>query len=310
MAKLPQFLSGAGRGGFRRPLLIGTALVGAVAAVVVVSSIHHTQAPGSRISRQAPVNALPGGLQTNPQQEALAKESDQEASEKAAREGRSFTPPFSAGRPNTPAEVGGAGDPGQTAQADRGVHPVAVPDRPVVQVDQRFAAPSGPSRAVDPNATKLYDGAIARVLQQWGGRTPQTELAMATTATPVTQTDRGPARPATAGASAPSTSSLVSSIATGNAARILIPAGRGVYAHTVVAVDSDTGGPIVLQADSGPIAGDRMIGSFSKAGGHENLLVVQVTRVIHNGEEISAAGMVIAPATMQTAVASDRKSVV
>ena len=48
--------------------------------------------------------------------------------------------------------------------------------------------------------------------------------------------------------------------------RVLVPAGRGIYAHTVVAVDSDTNGPIVLEADTGPISGDRMIGTFSKSG--------------------------------------------
>ena len=55
--------------------------------------------------------------------------------------------------------------------------------------------------------------------------------------------------------------------------QMLVPGGRGVYAHTILAVSSDSGGPIVLQADSGPIAGDRMMGSFTR---EQERLVVTV----------------------------------
>jgi intracellular multiplication protein IcmE len=84
--------------------------------------------------------------------------------------------------------------------------------------------------------------------------------------------------------------------------RVLVPAGRGVYAHTVVAVDSDTNGPIVLEADTGPISGDRMIGTFSKSG--NDRLIVKVETVEHRGTPLEANGLVIAPDSMETAVAS------
>ena len=74
---------------------------------------------------------------------------------------------------------------------------------------------------------------------------------------------------------------------------MLVPAGRGVYAHTIVAVDSDTNGPIVLEADTGPIAGDRMIGSFSKSG--NDRLIVRVETVEHRGKALEANGIVVAP---------------
>ena len=84
--------------------------------------------------------------------------------------------------------------------------------------------------------------------------------------------------------------------------RVLVPAGRGIYAHTVVAVDSDTNGPIVLEADTGPISGDRMIGTFSKSG--NDRLIVKVETVEHRGTPLEANGVVIAPNSMETAVAS------
>jgi intracellular multiplication protein IcmE len=84
--------------------------------------------------------------------------------------------------------------------------------------------------------------------------------------------------------------------------KVLVPAGRGVYAHTVLAVDSDTNGPIVLEADTGPISSDRMIGTFSKSG--QDRLVVKVETVEHRGKQLEANGIVIAPDSMETAVAS------
>jgi intracellular multiplication protein IcmE len=84
--------------------------------------------------------------------------------------------------------------------------------------------------------------------------------------------------------------------------QLLVPAGRGIYAHTVVAVDSDTNGPIVLEADTGPISGDRMIGTFSKSG--LDRLIVRVETVEHRGKQLEANGIVIAPDSMETAVAS------
>ena len=136
----------------------------------------------------------------------------------------------------------------------------------------------------------------------WGGREPRTELDESTSDGD-NSANQGTAlrRPSSA---QPELSQASSRVAAAKTTRVLVPAGRGIYAHTIVAVDSDTGGPIVLQADTGPLAGDRLIGMFSKAGGHENLLVVQITKVVHGGEELGVSGLVISPSTMQTAVAS------
>jgi intracellular multiplication protein IcmE len=83
---------------------------------------------------------------------------------------------------------------------------------------------------------------------------------------------------------------------------VLVPAGRGIYAHTVLAVDSDTGGPIVLEADTGPLAGSRMLGSFAKNEGER--LVVRVRAMTYKGKAVDVNGIVVSPDTMETAVAS------
>jgi len=83
---------------------------------------------------------------------------------------------------------------------------------------------------------------------------------------------------------------------------VLVPAGRGVYAHTILSVSSDSGGPIVLEGDSGPLAGDRMIGTFSK--NERDRLIVRVTTVNHRGQSLDVRGLAIAPDSMETAIAS------
>ena len=66
--------------------------------------------------------------------------------------------------------------------------------------------------------------------------------------------------------------------------QVLIPAGRGVYAHPMLALSSDQTSPVVLQADSGPIAGDRMIGSFAR---QNDRLILHVNTIIHENQNIS-----------------------
>jgi len=83
---------------------------------------------------------------------------------------------------------------------------------------------------------------------------------------------------------------------------ILVPAGRGVYAHPILTVNSDASSPVVLQADSGPIAGDRMIGTFAK---QNDRLVIRINTVIHQGQSIGTDAVVVAPETMEAGVASD-----
>lgn len=160
--------------------------------------------------------------------------------------------------------------------------------------------------AATPEDLKRYHDAIADVMKGWDSRLPETAVETPPPHAPETDVQGGDHRPdgARLMPASASVSDMTRRAHEQSAERILVPAGRGVFAHTVVAVDSDIGGPIILQADSGPLSGDRLIGTFSKAGGHENLLVVQVNKVVHGGKEIGTSGLVIAPQSMQTAVAS------
>jgi intracellular multiplication protein IcmE len=191
------------------------------------------------------------------------------------------------------------------------------------------AQPIQVAAAGDPKTDEAYARQIGDLFSQWSGRAPRTDVVLPPS------DESGAAAPddpePAPGAFSPRTGSvgkagdrhapasstprkappdqvrggLPPSPATGpaaTAAEILIPAGRGVYAHPILAVNSDATSPVVMQADSGPIAGDRMIGTFAKQA---ERLVIHINTVVHQGQNIGVDGLVVAPETMEAGVASD-----
>lgn len=320
-------LSRASDAGPRRLAIIavaGVAMAGLVA--VVVTSGRHA-GPLSRDARMKAVDALPGGLHSTPEQDALARQANTTQAQQALNHGASFTPPMAPsvavvlpppdpGDPGHPSaeneQPAFVGRPRPQPRAHQIAAPVAVPIFPApFQPLHPPASTPAPQPAVIPVAAagdaaaapNPYTKPIGDLFGQWGGRAPETDVVL-----PPDPPHRAVADDPADGR-APSTHARGTTV-TPAAARsisadpgeVLIPAGRGIYAHPVLAVNSDTASPVVLQADSGPIAGDRMIGTFSK---QSDRLVIRINTVVHQGKNVSTEGLVIAPDTMETAVASE-----
>ncbi len=308
-----------GRASPTRLALAGGGAILLLGVIVVVSFTGQATPPQSQTARMPPVNSLPGGMNTNPNQDRMALQHNQEQAAAADREGRSFTPQMAPSKPlNVP-----------LAAATPDVAPVVTPPAPVPIATPALRLATAPAprpvppevrpiqqvaqqtNQADPRQDQAFHAAVAEVVNGWGARPSRTDVVI-----PPTRSEHagrgndeegasgeggksyGSAREDRSGSAQPA-----STMARTLPQQVLVPAGRGVYAHTVLAVNSDTGGPIVLQADTGPIAGDRMVGTFSRAGSSD-LLVVKVTSIVHNGQTIPADGVVIAPDTMETAVAT------
>jgi len=85
--------------------------------------------------------------------------------------------------------------------------------------------------------------------------------------------------------------------------KLLLPAGRGIYADMLTTADSDHPSEVFADVTTGPFTGGRLIGSFQKSG--DTRLVVKFTRlVIGTQPEIAVDGLAVAPDTMETFVAS------
>lgn len=320
-------MSGAGRAGPRRLMLMalaGTSLVG-LGAVAMTRSI--SAPPLSADARRRGVDPLPGGLLSSPEQEAVAFHADTKAADMALREGRSSTPPLA----SSLRLVNGQPAPDPEAPRTRAPTPLPPPPRPMSSSTP--PAPVYPAAVVIPAVAhvtgppaltpaplaaqpvqyqpaqrndaqqRAYDQQMKDLLDQWGARPPQTDVVLPP---PDRRPDGATEQTAPAQPSAPHMQGLPGIQPVTNRSdavgEILVPAGRGIYAHPILKLSSDTGGPVVLQADSGRIAGDRLIGSFTQQG---NRLVIRIDNVIHRGEPISASGFVIAPGTMEAGVASD-----
>src|SRR6202453_410441 len=308
---------GAGRGGPVRLVVIGGVLACMVGGAFLRTAPTTTPPPVSKVTKMKPGNLLPGGLQGTPAQDALQKEDSQEKAKAAEAAHKSYTPPI----PSSTALNG-------PLPSEVGMGPPVAPDVPaatpmppapaiVTPAPPRFTPAERPmfDRAADQDeindarVTKVAAGdegdespeegknargqrqrAIGDLVNSWSVRPPQTTVVIQPAALKQGADDP----PAKVGAKGTDSS------VTGG--KVLVLAGRGIYAHTVVAVDSDTNGPIVLEADTGPISGDRMIGTFSKSG--IDRLIVKVETVEHRGAPLEANGVVIAPDSMETAVAS------
>jgi intracellular multiplication protein IcmE len=308
---------GAGRGGPGRLVAIGGVLACMAGGAFLLSVRHGNGPPVSQVTKMKPGNLLPGGLQGTPAQDALQKKDSQEKAKAAEAAHKSYTPPIPSSTPFNgalPTEVGMGAPVAPDVPAAKPMPPapaIVTPARPAFTPPERpgFDRPGGENEIGGARVTRIAAGdeadetseegksarehrqkAIGDLVNSWSSRPPQTTVVIEP-ASVKQGADDPPAKVGAKGADSGVTSG-----------RVLVPAGRGVYAHTVVAVDSDTNGPIVLEADTGPISGDRMIGTFSKSG--NDRLIVKVETVEHRGTPLEANGVVIAPDSMETAVAS------
>ena len=170
------------------------------------------------------------------------------------------------------------------------------------------AQPVATQSRPDESQTKAYQAAISTLLAGWGGKPQKTEVILtpdekgrgsdAATA----DTIDGRTRPVQAASGAAPIANARPLNGRTDGGRVLMPAGRGVYARTVLAASSDQGGPVVVEALSGPITGDRMTGSFQQ---RDNRLVIHLDSItLQDGTPQKIDALVTSPDTMETSVAS------
>ena len=311
-------LNEVGRAGPRR-LVIMSAVGISVAGLVVAMTLsgQHKQVVSSD-ARMKQIDALPGGLYSTPEQDALADRANTEAAAAAQRRGRSYTPPLAASAPlraaapiaELPVAAGAAAPPLQPRFIGKParIYPAATPIAQSLIVEATPAVATSPAPQAIPVAQQVndaqqaeYDQQVKTLFHQWDGRPPKTDIVLepGEAGQHVSGEDNNGDLPAATRSQRNSQPGPRGEQT--DPGQVLIPAGRGIYAHPVLALSSDQASPAVFQADSGPIAGDRMIGGFSR---ENNRLIVRISTIIHQGQQIGASGLVIAPETMEASVAS------
>lgn len=300
--------------GPRRFLVLGGGVV-AIAGLIAYVSMSGSAPPlMSQVSRLPTVDPLPGGLQSNPQQDKLALQANREQADQAARRGVSYTPPIAASQSSLTPPAATPAPPAAAAPLRLvSPSPPAVQAQPIQYAPDPIGHTVAQTTPADPQEQAAYNDAINRLLRGWNGRAPKTDVVLQPSQASAENGNSSGAE-GQAGSNASSQNASANSRFSGNgsgstdAGRLIMPAGRGVFAHTVLAASSDSEGPVVLQADSGPLAGDRMIGTFGKAtsngSGSSDRLVVRINTIEHRGQSIGVDAIVTAPETMETTVAS------
>ena len=308
-------LSGAGKAGPRRLIVIALVMVAATGGVLLVLSRSPSAPAPANLARAPKVDALPGGPHSTPAYSQLATDHDKEIAARAAAAGQSSVasmpgsetatrippPPVTADPTPRPREAGVFPPPA----------PTAAPTPPRAMVLPTSAPPTvlaqQPSKA-DENQTKVYQAAISSLLAGWNGKAQATDVILRPEDSGATNDGNGGRGAGTTSSGGVQSAAAVQPVANARrlggatSGQVLMPAGRGVYARTVLAASSDQGGPVVIEALSGPIAGDRMTGSFEKR--EERLVVKLNTITLQDGTQQRIDALAIAPDSMETSVAS------
>ena len=283
----------------RRVAIVG-AIITAVLGVSAWSLLGHKviRAP-TTVASIPPVNTLPGGPKGSPYYRQVMREAARRSALRAQRQGMSSVTPF------PPSNV--------VAEPSPVLPKPALPTfrAPTpVRYDPPSPAPTPAGPEVDLARYRAYDAAIGSVLASLGPTLPATHVYVkppkppaqaadrGAAIAPVSTTSPGNADPASAGASR----NALGSGASAPPAPVLIGAGHGVYARVLVGGNSDQPGPIVVVAELGPVAGDRMIGNFTRM--QDRLVVNLRTLSLPDGQQQSIDAIMVAPDSMQTAVAT------
>lgn len=331
-------LNPAGRAGPRRLALVAGGGIGVALLVGAVAFGGSDVPAASRDALARRVDPLPGGTNSTPAQDAVARVADTRAADEARAAGRSFTPPIAPARltregppgveaPELPPAAAPAVGPRigpQPAVERPAPNPAAVPEAvrapPVIRAAWRVPESAAPApqtppvvqvqaSAADQALVESYRRQIGDLFTGWGSRAPRTDVVAPVPAAAGEARPGGPRAPETRvpglppGAARPQAvqQTLPPDVPRAGAREVILPAGRGIYAVTILAASSDQASPVVLQATSGPFAGERMIGTFSREG---ERLVIRVNSLTLRGETVNVQGVVVSPDTMEAGVAS------
>ena len=305
--------SGAAGNGPQRLAWIGSAVGGIFVLCAVFLLLGHQQEQTTTVAKLAAANPLPGGSKGSPYFHELARAKAQDEGQAALAAGESYVAPLEGMAAPEPA-------PRQAMVIADPIIPVPKPlphnepaPSPGVQGTQAnpFTANQAEVHRVSDNGGQqpqyseaqmaAYQAAMQKLFNGMDGKGAETkdwrkEEAQQGGQAGTRADELGRVQNASTGAEA-----TTPPLARRRVGKVLMPADRGIYAINKLAVNSDGGGPVIVEAESGPIAGDRMKGSFEQK---ENRLVVLLTTLTHNGQDIPIQAILVTPDTMETTVAS------
>ena len=258
--------------------------------------------PASTVMRTPALDPKPGDANNSDYLRGLAIDKAHRDAEAARATGQTTTPDMRAAdtTPNVqPPPAVKPQDPLKTSTA-----PATTATTNSMQQGGQRTDKEDPAAKDAKEAQKVYREAMLALMASWGSKasashveiTPEEIAKRAEQKQQAAQARADAERAVAANADGPG------STAAGRPKHVVMPALRWVTGRTVIATNSDSGGPVVAEFTSGPLAGDRVKGTAQK---HEDRLTVTLNELtLQDGRTVPVNAMLMAPDSKETAVAS------
>ncbi|MFT9341449.1 MAG: DotG/IcmE/VirB10 family protein [Acetobacter sp.] len=307
--------------------------VGGVVIIVVVGGYFFfgttAHVPESAQITHPDMKSPAGGSNHSKTMDDLARKRDEQAAQAARKAGKSYTSALSGQDFPDPQDVAAEiGDTPDTTQKPVPSPPPAVPPATVTAPSPAAPAPSfTPSTPPPPSShfntapaekqappEQMSERAEMELIAAWSGgprvglEVPGSKGGSGGSGDSGFQTDATePAtftQPLTATATTTRTDAELASQGTRSGkGTLLLPAGRGVYGHSILTVNSDLGNAVLMQIDSGPFRNARISGTFEMKS--ERLVIKFNRLMIGDADPIPVSGYAVSPQTAEVGVASE-----
>lgn len=294
--RLPRLAVG-GSARLRAPLGI------AVLVLLLIAVYWFAQRPTSPTSTVTPTPGLdpkPGDANNNDYLRGLAIDKAHRDADAARATGQTTTPDMRAAdsTPNVqpPPAVAPQGQPKA---------PAAPATAPAANGGQQGGQGHDKEDQAAKDAQKAFRDAMVALMASWGSKAPArgVEITPEEIAKRSEQAQQAAEARADAGRALAANAGGPGSGAAGRPKHVVMPALRWVTGRTVLATNTDSGGPVVAEITSGPLAGDRVKGTAQK---HEDRLTVTMNELtLQDGRTVPVNAMLMAPESKETAIASD-----
>ncbi len=278
------------------------AALGIVAVLVLLLAVYwlaqRPTSPASTVTRTPALDPKPGDANNSDYLRGLAIDKAHRDAEAARATGQTTTPDMRAAETTPNVQPPPAVSPqGQKASAPPATTPAA-------NTGQQGGQGNDKGDQAAKEAQKAYREAMVALMASWGSKasvrgieiTPE-EMAKRAEQKQQAAQARADAERAVAG-----NAGNAEGAAAGRPKHVVMPALRWVTGRTVIATNSDSGGPVVAEITSGPLLGDRVKGTAQK---HEDRLTVTLNELtLQDGRTVPVNAMLMAPDSKETAVAS------
>jgi intracellular multiplication protein IcmE len=281
--------------------ILGLAVYGLTRRDAALTTPHH-----STVAKIQGMSTRPGGSNRSPVIDSLSNYQNLKDSDAAKKNGLSYAAPIVGSDRVTELGDPSTIKPGGTL-AQKGPPAAPAPPPTTTTTPNPFVAPpatppavhdQNPDRSRSPHSP-LPETLAMNLVESWSPHAPMIERIALEVANDGISTPK----PQASGAAAGTNDKLPASTLAKKAGKtLLLQAGHGVFAHNVLAVNSDIGGSVIVEVDSGPFVGARLIGTFER----KDVLLVVSFKSLTIGDQapIAIDAIAVAPDTMETAVAS------